>query len=70
MYGMYVSEKFICKDNKKRRLGDKKIVWDSACRFNKQSYKKVKKEIRMKATFAVFGLTNIECRVICYRIID
>ena len=45
MYGMYVSEKLICKDNKKRRLGDKKIVWDSACRFNKQSYKKETKAI-------------------------
>ena len=70
MYGMYVSEKLICKDNKKRRLGDKKIVWDSACRFNKQSYKKETKAIGIKATFAVFGLKYIECRVIYYRIID
>ena len=36
-------------------------MWfDCGCRFNKQSYKKVKKAIGIKATFAVFGLTNIE----------
>ena len=40
------------------------------CRFNRQSYKKETKEIGIKATFAVFGLTNIEYRVIYYRIID
>jgi len=45
MCGMYVSKKLICKDNKKRRLVDTKNLWEISCRFNKQSYKKVKKAI-------------------------
>ena len=67
---MYVSKKLICKDNKKRDLSIQNFWEIGLCRFNRQSYKKETKEIGIKATFAVFGLTNIEYRVIYYKIID